>query len=181
MTPQFVEQSKIAESHGTQLVEAHLTESQFGEIFVGASMSAPSAVEAHLLLCEQCAAELAAMRESLSVFRQASSAYAEAELRRLPQIAVRRCAAPFFDPAYMVAAAALFLAALLPMQALHRFVSQPAPAMETVAAVQPTESDRALLEDVDREASLSVPAAMQSLADPSTDGAAVQTPTQRKD
>jgi hypothetical protein len=47
------------------------------------------------------------------------------------------------------------------------------------------QSDEALLEDVDRDTSASVPASMQALADP-TDGAAsvnpsVSTSTQRKD
>jgi hypothetical protein len=184
MTPQLASQPGTADCaapKGAQIANAHLTEDQFGELFLATAGRGSSDAEAHLLLCEQCAAELAILRESLSFFRQASSAHAENELRLMPPMAVRRRALPFVEPAYMVAAAALFLAALLPMQALHRFVARPVPVVASVATGQPAESDQALLEDVDREASLSVPASMQALADPTTDGAAVQTSMQRKD
>jgi len=178
MTPQVASQLNVAVRPAP--AGAHLTEDQFGELFLGSGHDSSTA-EAHVLICEKCAAELASLRESVSMFRQASSIHAENELRRMPQIAVRRRAVPFFEPAYMVAAAALFLAALLPMQALRHYALQPAPAVATVAATQPAESDQALLDDVDREISVSVPTSMQALADPSTDDTAVQTSTQRKD
>ena len=179
MTPQFASQSSVAPWVFQQ--GPHLTEDQFGELFLSHGDGRSTAAEAHLLVCEQCAAELASLRESLSLFRQASSAHAESELRRLPQPVVWQRVVPFFEPMYILAAAALFLAALLPMQALRHYALQPAPVVATVAASQPAESDEALLDDVSREVSLSVPVSMQALADPSADDTAVQTSTQRKD
>jgi hypothetical protein len=98
---------------------------------------------------------------------------------------------PVIAPAYWLAAAAIFLAALLPMQTLLRHKVQPA---QAVAASAPSasvgsESDEALLDDVTREESASVPAPMQALADPATSASSTstgietstQTSDQRKD
>jgi len=146
--------------------------------------------QAHLLTCEKCAAELTSLRESLSLFQQATGAYAGNELRRLPQASLpnRPMLSPFLapalQPAYWLAAAAL-LAGFLPMQTLHRHALQPAPAVASSNyAESESESDEALLNDIDREVSASVPAPMQALADPTaTDDTdtSVQTSTQRKD
>ena len=147
--------------------------------------------EAHLRTCEQCAAELAALRESLALFREASTAYADRQLRLLPRwrIPVRRHVAP---PAYF-AAAAILLLSVIPMQVAHRRSQLPKPvvaagASAVVAAgnqARTAESDDALLEDVNSEVSASVPAPMQALDDPTvaTESAAVpvETSNQRKD
>jgi hypothetical protein len=83
---------------------------------------------------------------------------------------------------YWVAAAAVVLAAFLPMQMLHRRALQPAPAFSVAVADSPVESDEALLEDVNREASASVPDPMQALVDPTSSvDASVSTSAQRKD
>lgn len=176
--------------------EGHLTEEQFGEL-LSASARGPAAnsllAEAHLQSCEQCAAELASLRECLLLFREASTAFADNELRRMPQVTLparRPMFLPVVEPGYWVlAAAAIFLAALLPMQVLRQHTVQPASAVAASTSSATAESDEALLEDVNREESASVPAPMQTLADP-TDSVAstsadietsIQTSDQRKD
>lgn len=94
-------------------------------------------------------------------------------------------------PAYWVAAAAMFLTALFPLQVLRRhMVRTPAAEMASTTAsntAASAQSDEALLEDVNREVSRSVPASMQALDDPTDDATAVSsessdaTLNQRKD
>jgi hypothetical protein len=137
-----------------------------------------------VLSCEQCAAELASLRESLSLFRQASIAHADHELRQMPQISIPRL--PLLTPAaqatWAFAAAATFLVALLPMQSFRQHPLQPAPAVAASVASPSAESDDALLDDINQELSASVPAPMQALADPTaTTAASVSTSNQRKD
>ncbi len=194
MTPELALQSDTTARR--PMGEGHLTEEQFGELIAASVRTAAetSPAEAHLRSCEQCAAEIAGLRECLSLFREASTAYADSELRRMPRIVLparRLLLFPVLEPAYWVAAAAIFLAALLPMQTLHRHTVQPA---QAVAAGAPsasvgTESDEALLDDVNREESASVPAPMQALADPTGSASSAsagietfnQTSDQRKD
>src|SRR4051812_7171096 len=138
----------------------HLTEEQFGELLAPSPESSDRTLaEAHLASCEQCSAELASLRDSLSLFRTATGVYAENEFRRLPQWSAPRIPArrPSFQPAYWAAAAALLLAAILPLQMFHRHAPDQAAA---VAAAQPqhlTESDEALFESVNNEISEAVP------------------------
>ena len=172
----------------------HLTGEQFGELLARSSGSpepSDALAEAHLRACAQCAAELAALRESLSLFREASTAYADRQLRLLPQwrIPVRRHG---LQPAYF-AAAAILLLSVIPMQMAHRHSQLPksvvaAGASAVIAAgdqARTAESDDALLEDVSSEVSASVPAPMQALDVPivATESAAqpVDTSDQRKD
>ena len=170
----------------------HLTEAEFGEIIsapAAASDRALTTSEQHLQECGQCAAELAMLRESLALFREASAALAESELRHIPPVILpRRRVIPFpLRPVYLAVAAALLLAALLPMQMLRQRSRPAAPqAAATHAATDvqtyAIESNEALLDDVDRAASASVPDSMQALADPmgGTD-LSVQKQNQRKD
>jgi hypothetical protein len=73
--------------------------------------------------------------------------------------------------------------ALLPLQSFRARPMQSAPAAVSIADSTQSQSDAALLDDVDREASASVPASMQTLADPtqSEDIATIQTPAQSPD
>jgi anti-sigma factor RsiW len=182
MTPQLAQQFEIP-------ISAHLTEDQFGGLLAGdAQQPILASAQAHLLTCEKCAAELASLRESLSLFQQATGAYAGEELRRLPQASLpdRPAVSPglvfALEPAYWLAAAVL-LAGLLPLQTGHRHAVAPAPTGASSNFAE-SESDDALLNDIDSEASASVPASMQALADPAvaqdSDNTA-QTSTQRKD
>lgn len=171
---------------------AHLTETQFGELLSAPGRCAGDSglcqAEAHLLVCEACAAELAGLRESLSLFRDASTAYADEQLRRLPPMPVpaRPLLAPALRPMVLAVAATLVLAAFLPMQMLHQRALRAAAAARTNSATSvqtfAAESNDALLEDVDRAASASVPDAMQALADPTAVAEiSDQKSTQRKD
>jgi len=185
MTPQLVSQPVIVPP--AIIAAPHLTEDQFGELIAPSAETANSSLalaEAHLISCEQCAAELAGLRESLSLFRQASIAYADSELRRLPQVSLpaRPTFFPALQSAYWAAAAALVLAAFLPTQMLRRHALLPSPSYAATVADSPVESDEALLNDVNREVSASVPDPMQALADPTSSvDSSVPTSTQRKD
>jgi anti-sigma factor RsiW len=190
MTPQLVPQPPAA--HG----EAHLTGEQFGELlarFTEAVGPEPTPAEAHLQACEACATELASLREVITLYREASKAYAEEELRgiarwRLPE---RRVFTHRLVPAYWVAAAAMIMTALFPLQVLRRHAVR-TPAAEIASATASNtaasaQTDEALLEDVNSEISASVPTSMQELADPSDDASTVNsessvaTSNQRKD
>lgn len=155
----------------------HLNEQQFAEMLLASrrELSEPpggselDALLAHISECSGCAAELARMRDSLALFREASTAYADAHMNRLPawQPPARR--AFVLQPAYWAAAAAaVFLATFVPLQMANRHPVQPP--LQTPANVAPqqaaAETDEALLEDVNRELSESVPAPMAALADP---------------
>jgi hypothetical protein len=171
---------------------SHLTDDQFNELLASRradGQDTPSAgsesdsylqsAEAHLLACEECAAEFACLRESLSLFRQASSAYAENQLRSVqPRPLPLRL--PALQPAYWAAAASIALAALLPMQMMYRHSAAPKPPVTATIPEHSAESDEALLEDVNREVSESVPTPMKALADPtSTTATSVQPSIQR--
>jgi hypothetical protein len=171
-------------------IAAHLTEDQFGELLTDSSQAASSPAQAHLLSCDQCAAELFTLRDSLSLFRHAASAYADNELRRLPQISLpsRSIVSTALGPTQWVAATAIFLVALLPMQIArqHSLRSAPAVSASVSSDLDQSQSDEALLEDVDRDTSALIPEPMQTLADPtanfstSTD-TSIQSSVQRKD
>jgi anti-sigma factor RsiW len=184
MTPQWTPRTPVASNH--------LTEDQFGELLSqpkGVRTSETTLAEAHLSICEQCADELATLRESVSFFRQASSAYADNELRKLPplHLPVRPAHVLTLQPTYWAVAAAIVLAAFLPIQTVRQHPLQPGPAATAAVADRPVQSeDEALLEGIDTEISASVPSPMQALVDP-TGGASgdiassVSTSTQRKD
>ena len=164
-------------------MEAHLTCVQFDELLAGAAAGVSE--QTHLQLCEQCAAELATLRDSLSLFRVASSAHADSELRRRPRMVLP--ARPALGPAYWAAAGAMVIAAFLPLQVLRQRAMQPAASVASSVPDRAAESDEALLDDVNREVTASVPAPMQALSDPVGDAAsrviqtAPQTPDQTPD
>jgi hypothetical protein len=178
--------AQAATTDGAPLGETHLTGEQFGELMGGTTETASPEVamaKAHLLVCEQCSAEFASLREAISLFREASNAYADEELRSRPRwiLPARRSHSHSLIPAYWVAAAAMFLTALLPLQVMRRHsVIPPAASVSSVAvsnAASDTQSDEALLEDVNSEISASVPTSMQALADPTADASTVNNKT----
>jgi anti-sigma factor RsiW len=171
MTPQLVPQPRTA------LGEGHLTGEQFGELLsrsTEAAGSEPTLAEAHLLTCEACATELASLREVITLFRDASNAYAEEELRGIPRFELprRRVLPHFFVQASWLAAAAMFIVALLPLQVLLRHAARTQAAVSSATASdtgRTAQSDEALLDDVNRELTATVPTSMQALDDPSDD------------
>jgi hypothetical protein len=149
---------------------SHVTDAEMELLLTGGLNEAETSPESlsHLLSCEQCASEIGSLRESISVFRGATASFTDAQLRRQAPISVpARSIYRAFDAAWLVAAAAMFFAALLPMQMTHRHAPAAASGYSAAANV-PAESDEALLEDVDRVASASIAAPMQVLADPAS-------------
>ncbi|HEX3572557.1 MAG TPA: hypothetical protein VHU44_17195 [Acidobacteriaceae bacterium] len=169
----------------------HLDEQQFAELLSasrrelseGATGPELAQLQAHACECSECAAELASMRDSLALFREASTAYADAHLNRLPAWRPPARRASMLQSAYWAAAAAaVFLATFVPLQMANRHPVQPPIQVPVVVAPQqaPAETDEALLEDVNRELSESVPSPMAALADPTgTSTNASQNSTQR--
>ena len=176
MTPQLVPQARTADG------EAHLTGEQFGELLARFTEDVgpePTLAEAHLQVCETCSAELASLREAIALFREASDAYAEQELRDIPRwrLPNRRVFSHRLVPAYWFVAAAMFLTILFPLRVMRRHALGTPSAITATATVSnaasSAQSDEALLEDVNREVSRSVPASMQELDDPTEDATAV--------
>jgi len=126
-------------------------------------------VHEHLRACLVCSAELRSLRDSLSHFRDASVSFARQEFAQ--SYAQRSSIAPphsfLSQPLYWTAAAVVFVAALFPLS-MHR--QRPAPPMArttaTSSSLQTTESDEALLADIDQKLSADVPSPMAPLADP---------------
>jgi hypothetical protein len=126
-------------------------------------------VHEHLRACLVCSAELRSLRDSLSHFREASVSYARQEFAQ--SYAQRSSIAPphsyLSQPLYWTAAAVVFVAALFPLS-MHRQRSAPPVirATATSSSLPTTESDEALLADIDQKLSADVPAPMAPLADP---------------
>jgi hypothetical protein len=135
-------------------------------------------VEAHLRACLICSAELRSLRDSLSHFRDASISYARQEFAQ--SYAQRSSIAPphsyLSQPLYWTAAVVVFVAALFPLSMHRQRPVSPAASAVASAASQPTESDEALLADIDQKVSADVPSPMEPLADP-TAGATSTTST----
>jgi hypothetical protein len=136
-------------------------------------------VHEHLRACLICSAELRSLRDSLSHFRDASVSYARQEFAH--SHAQRSSIAPphsfLSQPLYWAAAAVVFVAALFPLS-MHRQHPAP-PVIQTIAtspSLRATESDEALLADIDQKLSADVPSPMEPLADP-TAGATSTTST----
>jgi anti-sigma factor RsiW len=193
MTPQL--QPQPASQLGLHLTDdLHLTSDQLSDLLVSrtATETEPArleAAEAHLHGCAACAAEFASLRESLALFQEASVAHADQEFARLkrPAYPVLPAHRPYSQTLFWVAASAILMAGILPLEMRwQRPLATPTAAI-TEASAHTTESDEALLEDINRELSASVPAPMQALADPTASAAQTsiqtdpQTPSQRKD
>jgi hypothetical protein len=126
-------------------------------------------VHEHLRACLICSAELRSLRDSLSLFRDASVSFARQEFAQ--SYAQRSSIAPphsfLSQPLYWTAAAVVFVAALFPLS-MHRQHAAPPVARTTAtsSSLRTTESDEALLADIDQKLSADVPAPMAPLADP---------------
>jgi hypothetical protein len=163
----------------------HLTHEQLCDLLLADSSFTPEGdiVQDHLRACLLCSAELESLRSSLSLFRSATTSYANQEYERSSMR--RGSIAPpqhyLSQPLYWAAAAVVLVAASFPLS-LHR-QAPPSPAVaSTVSSHAPEiESDDALLEDIDQKISADIPSPMEPLADP-TAGAytANSTSNQRK-
>jgi hypothetical protein len=163
----------------------HLTHEQLCDVIL-ADSSLPregtsAIVQDHLHACLHCSAELESLRTSLSLFREASTSYAGQQFAR--SLMKRGSIAPphhyLTQPLYWAAAAVLLVAASFPLN-MYRQQQHPVPATAVVAS-HTTESDEALLEDVDQTLSADVPSPMQPLADPTAGSTTADSTTyQRK-
>ena len=167
--------------------DRHLTAEQFGGFVERGTSGDGSREERHLQECQQCREELNSMREALALFRESAAAFAEREFARKRPVSARTLVAARrgFSPGLAWAAAGLLvIAAALPVE-LARYARQSPEVTHTTGSAAPThESDEALLEDINREVSASVPASMQALEDPTASASGMssdaQTPTTRK-
>src|SRR5271170_6051887 len=139
-------------------------------------------IHAHLRACPVCSDELRSLRDSLSHFREASTSYARQEFAQ--SYAQRSSIAPphsyLSQPLYWTAAALVFVAALFPLSMHRQRPVSPATATTISASPQITESDEALLADIDQKVSADVPSPMEPLADPTAETTSTtSTPEQR--
>lgn len=153
----------------------HLTSEQMESTLSGR----PSEETArHLGGCEQCARELAALREVFGDLREATAASAEHHRRFVSTAGARRVP----RMAWALATAMFFVAAVTPI-AVHYGRVPVAARGEAAAGETATISDEALLDGVQNDLSTSVPASMLPLAGTSTsttDSAADSSAAQRK-
>ncbi|HEY6376886.1 MAG TPA: hypothetical protein VIX90_15300 [Edaphobacter sp.] len=161
----------------------HLTHEQLCDFVLDLAphpLSSDFAVlQQHLANCPVCTAELTSLRDSISLFHDASTACAHQQLAefRANNVALTPRPHAFFHPIYWATAAAMIVAAALPLT-LHRPNQQPPTAVTTVTTAAPApQSDEALLEEINQEISAPVPSSMQPLADPTNTSATAQTNT----
>lgn len=151
----------------------HLNEEQIAELLAIsprelATDSSLAGIQAHASDCPECSAEIARMKDSLALFGQASTAFADAHLKHVRAWKTPSRRLTMLEPVYwLAAAAAVTLAAFIP---LHTAILNPAqPVIQAPIAVAkhaPAETDDALLQDINRDLSESVPTPMEALADP---------------
>jgi hypothetical protein len=170
----------------------HLTHKQLCDLLVGQPASnlheagRLELLREHLRDCERCSAELASLSQSLADFRSTTKAWAshewtsqQASSRSLHPVRPTRS---LTMPALWAAAAALVIAATLPLTLHHNGPPSSPPTPKPAAvATQPSanQSDEALLEEIDQTLSSSIPSPMQPLNDP-TAGLHNKSNTQRK-
>jgi hypothetical protein len=131
----------------------------------------------HLHDCLLCASELQTLRASLSLFRQATHSYARQEYARpsLHKASIAPAPGYLSHALYWAAAAAVAVAAILPVTRYRQNSPVPPPSTTALVSPQTTESDEALLEGIAQDLSTDVPSPMEPLADPTASGAVVQT------
>jgi hypothetical protein len=130
-----------------------------------------AALQHHLANCPSCTQELASLRKSLSVFRKASTSYAQQQSTQLHVNTTPTLSKIIVHPIYWAAAAALCIAVALPIT-LHR--QTPNVSVSSASTVQPadtSQSDEVLLEEVNHEISAPIPSPMRPLADPTASSA----------
>jgi hypothetical protein len=173
-------------------ITVHLTHDQLCDIILAdqsltvgnesQSLGADSSVvHAHLVACPLCAAELTSLRNALSDFREASTSFARQQFAE--SYVQRSSIAPphsfLSQPLYWVAAVVVFVAALFPLTMNRQRTPAPNAAVTISTSTKATESDEALLSDIDQKISSDIPSAMEPLADPTATATSVSTSAQR--
>jgi len=165
----------------------HLSHEQLCDILLARSPRALSsdfaALQDHLSICSACATELADLRISLSIFRDASTSYARQQLTHVDtrKFSSLSQGTTFFQPVYRAIAATLLLAATLPF-GLHRQPPSPPPSSSATASApaHTIQSDEALLEEISQELAAPIPSPMRPLADPTASSDATQSTSPKR-
>ncbi len=147
------------------------------------SQAHASLAQDHLRDCYACSAELAILTASLSGYRDTAHAVALRDFTALP----RTAPSPLLGqrsplhPIYWAIAATALVIAILPFAApRHAPLVQPQPSATVTPATTSSESDAALLEDINKDLSTSIPPSMQPLADPTANSSSnIDSTTQR--
>jgi anti-sigma factor RsiW len=154
----------------------HLTHEQLCDMLLARSphplSSDFAALQHHLGACPSCAAELASLRTSLTLFREVSVSYSQHQLAEFcannaPVAPLK----PAVQPIYWAAAAVLCIAATLPIILHRQTPSAPATSISATNSANPSPSDEALLEEINQEISAPIPSPMRPLADPTASSA----------
>jgi anti-sigma factor RsiW len=148
----------------------HLSEAQILDLLSGNDQPSPSSKQ-HLTHCAECQQELAGLRQSLNLFRVATTAFAHAEA---PRSVRRPVAAPAGFRRYVWAASLATAAALIslsisllhPGQSIQNTGRLAHPTQTAAASV----SDDALLNGIDDDLATSIPPSLDPLATPATTG-----------
>jgi hypothetical protein len=131
-----------------------------------------AALQHHLANCPSCTQELASLRKSLSVFRKASISYAQQQSAQLRVNTTPSRSGIIMHPIYWAAAAALCIAAALPITLHRQTPAEPISSASTSTPEATLQSDEVLLEEVNQEISAPIPSPMRPLADPTASSAA---------
>lgn len=157
----------------------HLTHEQLCNLLLGDT--SPSLQQAeHLRICSHCAAEYNSLRESISLFRSTTIAWAghvsanrtwSSPIRLLSTAPPRRnrlVELLLTQPVLWASAAMLLIASAVPFALHHHQEPTTAAHSNPPAQARPIDriGDEALLEEVDQTLSSSIPTPMQPLADP---------------
>jgi hypothetical protein len=175
----------------------HLTHEQLCDLLLAEpvpdSLESSGQIEllrAHLRDCLLCSGEFESLSQSLATFRSTADAWATRELANRPAALPLPASVPtqrtpalhaFMGPALWAAAAALVVAITLPLALHHDQPAAPKTPAPAAVTAQPrtSQSDEALLEEIDQTLSSPIPSPMQPLDDP-TAGRHNQPDTQRK-
>ena len=151
----------------------HLTHQQLCDLLIDTPTQqneSDTSAHDHLRGCYACAAELATLAASLSNYRDTAHAIAQRDFTASPRTVPTPLLSQHspFHPVYWAIAATALVIAVLPFTApRHSPVVPPQPTHAAVTPATPTtESDAALLDDINQDISVSIPPSMQPLADP---------------
>ncbi len=148
------------------LTEQHLSGEQLYSLLEDSAGSSAS-TRLHLNSCSACQSEFGTLRNSLSNFRTAATGYAAVHT---PALARRVASAPSRSSwmtrpiwAASFASAMAVLGVSLAVMHPHTVTRVAETPVTTSAAVQPEESDEALLDGIQRDLSTSVPPSLEPL------------------
>lgn len=165
-------------------VTRHLTHEQLCDLILALPAEAESSAleqgRDHLRNCLICSAEFEALRDSLTLFRQAASSYAGHAYSRPAMNRASIAPSPRFRShvLYWATAATLAIAVALPFSLRRQHAPQPTSAVTVTQHA--AESDEALLDGIAQDLSADVPAAMHPLANPTANPTTSQSASEQR-